>query len=129
MCLCLHFAAMESQLGSLQPTDLSDALWALARLRYTPAEPWTQNLKAAISNALPGFSAQGLAMVIWGFSRLGLRPERQWLLRFKASSGAQYDDEGAHRLAKFVAGLLAQQNRQRFTKAAPQLHSKGGGGS
>jgi hypothetical protein len=54
-------------------------------------------------------------MVIWGFSRLGLRPERQWLLRFKSASGAEYGDESAQRLGKFVAGLLAQQNRQRFS--------------
>jgi hypothetical protein len=54
-------------------------------------------------------------MVIWGFSRLGLRPERQWLLRFKSLSGGAFEDENAQQLAQFVAGLLAQQNRQRFS--------------
>jgi hypothetical protein len=54
-------------------------------------------------------------MVIWGFSRLGLRSERQWLLRFKSLSAATFGDENAQPLAQFVAGLLAQQNRQRFS--------------
>jgi hypothetical protein len=102
----------------MHPSDLTDTVWALARLRYTPPQPWTQTLTAAITQALPGFSAQGLAMVIWGFSRLGLRPERQWLLRFKSLSGAMYEDEDAQRLGQFVAGLLAQQNRQRFSPTA-----------
>jgi hypothetical protein len=108
-------AATQAQLASMQPSDLTDTVWALARLRYTPPQPWAQTLSAAITNALPGFSAQGLAMVIWGFSRLGLRPERQWLLRFKSLSGAAFGDENAQQLAQFVAGLLAQQNRQRFS--------------
>uniref|UniRef100_A0A383WLN5 RAP domain-containing protein n=1 Tax=Tetradesmus obliquus TaxID=3088 RepID=A0A383WLN5_TETOB len=108
-------AAMQQQLGTMHPADLADTVWALARLRYTPPEPWMQTLAASITKTLPEFSAQGLAMVIWGFSHLGLRPERQWLLRFSCAAGDAYEEGSAQRLGQFVAGLLAQQNRQRFS--------------
>jgi hypothetical protein len=123
----LHAAATHEQLSTMQPSDLTDTVWALARLRYTPPKPWTQTLTSAITTSLPGFSAQGLAMVIWGFTRLGLRPERQWLLRFKSASGMEFQEEGAQQLAQFVAGLLAQQNRQRFSaqQGRRQQNSRG----
>lgn len=98
--------------------DLSDAIWALARLRYTPPEQWTEALGLAINTKLPEFEAQSLAIVIWGFSSLGQKPNRKWLITFKRLAGAEYDDGSAQQLAKFMAGALAQQNRRQFSSRA-----------
>lgn len=74
------------------------------------------SISAAVTSGLSGFNAQQLAVVIWGFSNLGQKPDRRWLVSFKGLAGAEYEDESAQQLARFVAGFLAQQNRRQFDK-------------
>lgn len=111
---CLH-AASQPELAIAAPADLSDMVWALARLRFTPSDAWLAALTAAITGAIQGFSPQGLAAVIWGYTRLGLKPDRLWLLRFRAlAAGSNDPGADAQQLAQFVAAFLAQQNRLKF---------------
>eukprot|EP00879_Flechtneria_rotunda_P021636 GHRR01022805.1.p1 GENE.GHRR01022805.1~~GHRR01022805.1.p1 ORF type:complete len:346 (+),score=114.54 GHRR01022805.1:734-1771(+) len=109
-------AAAAQQLQGMAPINMADIIWALARLRYTPPTPLTSKLSATVTNQLSDFSTQQLAIVIWGFSRLGLKPDRRWLIRFRALAGSMYNEDGVQRLTEFVAGLLAQQNREQYTR-------------
>lgn len=124
-------AAAGHQLASATPADLSDMVWALARLRFCPPDgAWVSRLSASISDQLQGFSVQGLAAVIWGCTRLGVRPDRLWLLRFRAAAagGEQEGSTSSQQLAQFVAAFLAQQNRQRFAEVPAIGGGRGGRG-
>lgn len=126
----LSSAAAGPQLASATPADLSEMVWALARLRFCPPDDaWVTRLSAAISNQLQGFSVQGLAAVIWGYTRLGVRPDRLWLLRFRAAAaGGEEGSTSSQQLAQFVAAFLAQQNRQRFAEGPAVGGGRGGRG-
>jgi hypothetical protein len=128
---------MRVQLSApVSPSDLSDVVWALARLRFSPDESWMTHLTTAINRQLQGFSLQGLAVVIWGYTRLGFRPDRLWLLRFRAMAGpagqegsgggsSSSSSSSGEQLAQFVAAFLALQNRQRFAEGRPDLKGRG----
>jgi hypothetical protein len=126
---CTHTAMQAQLIGPVSPSDLSDVVWALARLRFSPDESWMTHLTAAVNHHLQGFSLQGLAVVIWGYTRLGFRPDRLWLLRFRAIAGPAGQEgsssSSGEQLAQFVAAFLAQQNRQRFAEGRPDLKGTG----
>ncbi|KAF6258064.1 hypothetical protein COO60DRAFT_1701523 [Scenedesmus sp. NREL 46B-D3] len=104
--------------------ELARLLWGFGELRFWPGQAWMDDWLADYSSRQAfirfpsGHSTvqcSGLSHGDLGVQSIGLRPERQWLLRFKSASGAAYEDESAQRVAQFVAGLLGQQNRQRFS--------------
>ena len=56
-------------------------LWALARLRLTPPEPWLAAFVEESFTQLPRFSPQHLANTLWAFARLSRCPPAPWLDR------------------------------------------------
>ncbi len=65
--LCLEYC-----FSALQ--DLSNSLWALARLDVTPTHSWMGMFSAQAHSIAHTFKPQEVANTVWAFARLGVRP-------------------------------------------------------
>ncbi|KAL6749943.1 hypothetical protein V8C86DRAFT_3144421 [Haematococcus lacustris] len=62
------------------PTDLAQALSALAALRACPPPAWQALALGAVRPQLPGAAPGDLALLLWAMSQLRVRPGWQWTL-------------------------------------------------
>ena len=67
-----------AKLGDAKPQDISNSLWALARLRCKAPPELLDQLCAAALPQLPYFSPQELSNTLWGLARLGHTPCKAW---------------------------------------------------
>jgi hypothetical protein len=59
--------------------ELSNLVWALARLQYRPGPGWVSQLYDTVGRLLPELRPQALSTVLYGMSQMGLRPDARWL--------------------------------------------------
>ena len=73
------------RLDAATPQDISNLLYALARLRFRPKAAWTRVMLMCMLPKLTAFNPQHLANTIWALSRLRVRPSQYWLLEFSTA--------------------------------------------
>ncbi len=59
---------------TLNPAELSNVLWALARFAAPPPEPWLRAYWAALLVRVPDMAPAGLVCVLWSAAMLRLQP-------------------------------------------------------
>ncbi|GFR40837.1 hypothetical protein Agub_g1314 [Astrephomene gubernaculifera] len=59
--------------------ELSNLVWAFAKLQYRPGEVWIQRMYDTVLNLLHELQPQALATVLYSTAELGLRPDDEWL--------------------------------------------------
>jgi hypothetical protein len=67
-------ALLEPLLPSCSPRQLSNALWALARLGYTPDPGFWAAWQAALMSVMASASCRDASNVLWALATLGLAP-------------------------------------------------------
>ncbi|GIL65970.1 hypothetical protein Vafri_19611, partial [Volvox africanus] len=74
-----------SALEVLKLPLLVGTVWALARLRYTPAVPWVTASATALAPALPSLRIHHLGMLLEAWAEVGpdYRPGKKWLAAAK----------------------------------------------
>jgi hypothetical protein len=72
---------LQRRLPQSSPQDLSNSLWALAKLRVQPPQDWLQDWVAASAGLLGQFSGQAIGNAVWGLVKLGHRPGEAWVQR------------------------------------------------
>ncbi len=87
-------------LDQFNSQDLSNLMYALARMQFRPGPAWFKSLLLCSQSKLGTFSPQHLANILWAFGRLRLGPTLQWLLA--------YADEVEARLGSFNRTELLQ---------------------
>jgi hypothetical protein len=72
---------LQQRLAECSPQDLSNSLWALAKLRVQPPKDWLQDWVAASADRLDSFSGQAVANAVWALVKLSHRPAEAWVQR------------------------------------------------
>ncbi|GIL42408.1 hypothetical protein Vafri_389 [Volvox africanus] len=67
------------RLAAFPEQELSNLVWAMARLQYSPGQEWVRHLYDAIARLLPELRPQALSTVLYGLAQMGQRPEAEWL--------------------------------------------------
>ncbi|GIM16050.1 hypothetical protein Vretimale_18669, partial [Volvox reticuliferus] len=68
-----------SRLAAFPEQELSNLVWAMARLQYSPGQEWVRHLYDVIARLLPELRPQALSTVLYGLAQMGQRPEAEWL--------------------------------------------------
>jgi hypothetical protein len=79
--VCELMQQLQRRLPHCSPQDLSNSLWALAKLRVQPPQDWLQDWVAASAGMLGQFSGQAIGNAVWGLVKLGHRPGEAWVQR------------------------------------------------
>jgi hypothetical protein len=87
--------------------ELSNLLWALARLRHIPPDLWMDACWAESAAALGGAEPRHLAVSLWALVEMGQAPPDEWLEPFLEAAGAGLPQQSAQGLA-MLAWSLAQ---------------------
>lgn len=75
----------QDQLGSFEPRALSNVIYGLAILQYSPSRRWMHCFLAATADKMSLFNEQGLSNLVWSLAKLGKAPDRTWLEAFLAA--------------------------------------------
>ena len=65
--------------------DVSNLLYALAKLRFRPSDSWIEAMLRSVPPKLMSFSPQHLANTLWAIGRLGIKPGLPWMLTFESA--------------------------------------------
>ena len=76
---------LKDNYNMLHLQDISNLLYALAKLRFRPSDPWIEAMLRSVPPKLMSFSPQHLANTLWAIGRLGIKPGLPWMLTFESA--------------------------------------------
>lgn len=76
------------------PRDLSQTMWALAKLRHRPGAAWASAAAARARAMAPRMSARDLSNLLWAFATLELDPGLDWLAAMLVPLAVPGDGDG-----------------------------------
>ncbi|KAG1678648.1 hypothetical protein FOA52_012655 [Chlamydomonas sp. UWO 241] len=76
--LSAWLAAARGGMGETSPRDLSQSLWALARLSVHPGDAWLSAARARAAATARHHNAQDLATCLWALTVLRCAPGAEW---------------------------------------------------
>lgn len=94
-------------LAQLKPIELSNTMWAFARLGVSPGEPWLKQFEYRSKAKLSQFRGVELSNTIASMARLGYRPEDEWMAEFAASAAQQLRYARAQELTNILWGMAS----------------------
>ena len=98
---------LEPAAGASQ--DLSNTIWALARLNQQPPPAWMHSFLACAAQQLPRSSPQGVANVLLSLGQLGAQPGDAWLRQVLDSLQQRLHQLDAYALSSVAGALVKMQ--------------------